>query len=89
MEQSPEDTICPLLRFPPLALLPLFFVPWHGIGWDLKVDHLEEEVRPWDEALLALLVLAQLEDDTPTVCFKDEMQDGWDVLRGARRGRGE
>ena len=71
VEETPKDLVRPLLRFPPLTTLTLFFILRHGLLRDLQVHDLEEKTAPRDKAVLSLLMLAQLEDDARRVRLED------------------
>ena len=89
VEQTTEDAECPLLSLPPFTLLAVIFILRNTFSRDMEVDNLEEETTPWDDTFRCLLVLAQSQNDAVTVCLKDVMQDGRDILRRSGRGRFE
>ena len=70
IEQSAEDAISPLLRFPPLATFALILILRNCLLRNLEVDDLEKELTPRNQAVVTLLMLAKLEDYAIAVRFE-------------------
>jgi len=87
MEQSPQNAIGPLFRFPPLALFTFVFVLWQYLFWDLEINDSEEELAPGYEALFALLVFREMDHDAGLVRFEDEVEHRRDLLVSVGGGR--
>lgn len=82
VEETAKDLVCPLLRLPPLRPLALLLILGNSILRDLKVNDLEEETAPRHETVRALLVGAQMKDDTCGVCFQNKVEKGGHFLVG-------
>jgi len=85
MEQSTQNTTCPFLCLPPLAPLPLFLIRRESVGWNTKIQDIEEQPTPRHEALRTLLMPRQIQYDRVFVRLEDEVQDYGDLLLGASR----
>jgi len=82
-----KGSIRPLFGLPPFAPFPLVLVHRDRILGNLEIDDLEEQASPGDQALVAHLVEAELDERGLHVRLEDVMQERGDFLRrsGGRR----
>ena len=85
MEQSAQNPTRPFLCLPPLATLAFLLVYRNSIDRDAKIHNLEEQPTPRHEAIVALLIPGQVQDDRVLVRLEDDVQDRGNLLLGASR----
>ena len=85
VEESTKNSVRPLLRLPPFALLPFFEVLRNSLFRKAQVDDREQKLSPRNQTLSTLLMGAQIDHDSRTVRFENEMQHGRNVLVGTGR----
>ena len=89
MEEPSQNTVSPLLRFPPLATFALILILRNCLLRNLEVNDLEKELTPRNQAVVTLLMLAQNENDASRVSFENEVKDGRYFATGTSRRAGE
>src|SRR6266545_5031650 len=81
MEKPSKNRICPLLGFPPFASLPFLYVFRVSLLRQSQIDNSEKKLTPWHQALVTLLVFAEVNNDRRPVCFQNKMQHRRNLLR--------
>jgi len=81
--EAAKGSIRPLLGLPPFASLPFVLVYGDRILGNLEVDDLEEQPAPWDQALVAHLVGAKLNECGLHVRLEDVVKKRGDFLGGS------
>ena len=81
--EATEGSICPLLGFPPFAPFPFILIRGDRILGNLEIDDLEEQPSPRDQALVAHLVRAELDERGLHVRLENIMEEHGDFLRGS------
>lgn len=84
MEQAAKDGVRPFLGFPPFRAFPIFLVFRNSVFGDLQIHDSKKKLAPWDKALLALLVLAKVDNNARPIRLQNEMEHSWDLLSTAR-----
>ena len=85
--EAAEGSIRPLLSLPPFAPFPFVLVCGDRILRNLEVDDLEEQSSPWNQALVAHLVGAELNKCGLHVRLENVVQEHGNFLRGSGGGR--
>ena len=89
VEEATKNLVRPFLCLPPLATFAFLLIFGDSFFRDLEVHDLEEEAAPSYEAVLRLLVLAQLEDDAGGVRLEDEVKESRHFVAGGGGRVGE
>ena len=81
--EAAKGSISPLLCLPPFAPFPLVLVCRDSVLGNLEIDDLEEQPTPRDQALVAHLMGAKLNERGLHVRLEDVVQEHGDFLRGS------
>ena len=81
--EAAKGSIRPLFGLPPFAPFPLVLVCRDRVLRNLEIDNLEEQPSPRDQAVVAHLVGAELNERGLHVRLEDIVQEHGDFLRGS------
>ena len=81
--EAAKGSIRPLFGFPPFASFPLVLICRDRVLGNLEIDDLEEQPSPRDQALVAHLMGAKLNERGLHVRLEDVVQKHGDFLRGS------
>ena len=80
MEEIAKNGVRPFFGFPPLTVLPIFFILGYSFLRQRQVNYIEQELSPGHDTLSCLLVRAELHAYARFICLDDEVQHCWNFL---------